>query len=135
MTWLIKILTSRLAGPVASVAAVILLGLAVSQCARADRAEGDVQKMQTSLKDARADLGACRTNTDTLKATLARQNAAVDALKAEGEARVAQSAKAAQAARAVAESYRRQARNVLAAEPRTGDLCASAEDLIERHVK
>lgn len=135
MTWLIGLLTSRLTGPAASVAAVILLGLAVSQCARAGRAEHALDLAANALALSETSLGTCRTNTDTLKATLARQNAAVDALKADGEARVAQSDKAAQAARAVAESYRRQARNVLAAEPRTGDLCASAEDLIERHVQ
>jgi hypothetical protein len=135
MTWLIGLLTSRLAGPVASIAAVILLGLAVSHCARADRAEHALDLAANALALSEKSLATCRTNTDTLKVTLARQNAAVDALKAEGAARVAQSEKATQAARAVAESYRRRSRDVLAAEPRTGDLCAAAGDLIERHVK
>ena len=135
MTWLFGLITSRLAGPAASIAAVILLGLAVSQCARASRAEHALDLAGNALALSEASLDTCRTNTDTLKGALGRQNAAVYALKAEGAARVAQSDKAAQAARAVAESYRRRSRDVLAAEPRTGDLCAAAVDLIERHVK
>jgi hypothetical protein len=78
---------------------------------------------------AQRDLGTCRTNTATLEASLGRQNAAVEALAKASATRVAQSAKAASDARAVAESYRRSAAGVLAAKAGP-DRCASADEVI-----
>lgn len=126
---ILSLLTSRLAGPAASVVAVIAIGLAVSQCSGRVAAERDLQKMQTSLESARADLKTCRTNTTALTVAIDRQNLAVQRLEAESRAKVAESAKAARSARAVAESLRRDAERIMGV--RVGaDACASADALI-----
>lgn len=76
-----------------------------------------------------ADLNTCHLNTASLEATLSRQSAAVDALKAESDARVAQSLKAASGARAVAESFRQTAGDILGRKAGV-DKCAAAAELI-----
>lgn len=84
--------------------------------ARADRAERD--------------LTTCRSNTLALDEARKRQNEAVEAAKAEGEAMVAESRKATSQARAVAESYRQQVQALLSRPKPAGDLCAAARALI-----
>jgi hypothetical protein len=81
-----------------------------------------------------ADLDTCHANDQALEASLAAQNSAVDRLKAEGDARVAASAKAVSSARAVAESYRQNAASILKARP-GADKCASADALIAEAVR
>lgn len=78
------------------------------------------------------DAGAkCQSDISSLKTAQTAQKAAVDALRRESEARLAQSAKATQAARAVAQSYRLQAAQILQAKP-VGDVCTAADRLIEQ---
>ena len=126
---MIGLLTSRLAGPIASGVAVLLafwLGLAQFQLAAT---RGDLKAARSDLSAAQADLKTCRTNTTALKADIDKHNRAVDALRAEGDAKVAVSAKAASDARSVAESLRRNADRILTAKPGP-DLCKSADALI-----
>lgn len=78
----------------------------------------------------RRNLTQCRANTATLQAAMRQQNEAVEALWRDSQARVAVSAKAALGARAVAESYRLNAREILGARPAGADLCAAADALI-----
>lgn len=137
MTWLIGLLTSRLAGPVASAVAVLLLALCLGQCTRAAKAEHGLARAASARDAAVRDLGTCRANATTLRGAIAAQNAAVGELKALGDARLAASEKAARSARAVAESLRRRARDVLdePAPPLGEDVCLAAAQLIEGHVR
>lgn len=98
--------------------------------ARAALIDPATRKTWRSEAEARArDLTTCHGNVETLTASLGRQEAAVAALKAQSAAWVAKSRKAAQDARAVAESYRQAGREILAAKP-GADACLSADALI-----
>ena len=123
------ILASRLFGPVASVAAVLALALSVGQCTRALKAERALAKAEATAERAMTSLTVCKANTTTLAAALEAQSRAVAGLKAESDRRVAQSAKAARDARAVAESARRHADRVLAMRA-PEDVCAGALDVL-----
>jgi hypothetical protein len=123
------LLASRLFGPLASVAAVLALALSVGQCSRALKAERALAKAEATAERAMTSLTTCKANTTTLEAALEAQSRAVAGLKAESDRRVAQSAKAARDARAVAESARRSADRVLALRA-PEDVCAGALDVL-----
>jgi hypothetical protein len=123
------ILASRLFGPVASVVAVLALALSVGQCTRALKAERALAKAEATAERAMSGLTTCKANQGTLEAALEAQSRAVAGLKAESDRRVAQSAKAARDARAVAESARRHADRVLALRA-PEDVCAGALDVL-----
>lgn len=135
MGFVLSLLTSRLAGPIASVLLILAVLFGVSQCSGRVNAE---HKLGVAVKErdaARADLGTCKANVATLDGALSRQNAAVDALRQESAARVAQSEKAVSAARSVAASYRKSAAAILAARPRGASACQSADALIAEAVR
>lgn len=96
---------------------------------RADQHAKDQIHERKAVAAVQADLNTCHLNTATLEASLSRQSAAVDALKAESDARVAQSQKAASSARAVAESFRQTAGDILGRKAGV-DKCAAAAELI-----
>ena len=126
---ILTLLTSRLAGPIASGVAVLFMALAVGQCTRAIKAENRVTKAEATAERAMTSLTTCKANTTTLEAALEAQSRAVVGLKAESDRRVAQSTKAARDARAVAESARRHADRVLAMRA-PEDVCAGALDVL-----
>ena len=126
----LKFATSRLTGPIATVLLILALTFAVGQCSDKQKAQRQLAKAEKARAVAVRDLGTCRTNVETLKGSLDRQNAAVNALKAESDARQRASAKAVKDARAVAESHRRSATAILAAKPEGDDLCKAADLLI-----
>jgi hypothetical protein len=126
---ILSLITSRLAGPIASGVAVLFMALAMGQCTRAIKAEGKVVKAEAVAAKALGDFTTCKANTTTLEAALEAQGRAVAGLKAESDRRVAQSAKAARDARAVAESARRSADRVLALRA-PEDVCAGALDVL-----
>ena len=126
---ILSLITSRLAGPIASGVAVLFMALAMGQCTRAIKAEGKVVKAEAVAAKALGDFTTCKANTTTLEAALEAQSRAVAGLKAESDRRVAQSAKAARDARAVAESARRSADRVLALRA-PEDVCAGALDVL-----
>jgi hypothetical protein len=123
------LLASRLFGPLASVAAVLALALSVGQCTRAIKAERALAKAEATAERAMTSLTTCKANQTTLEAALEAQSRAVAGLKTESDRRVAQSAKAARDARAVAESARRHADRVLAMRA-PEDVCAGALDVL-----
>lgn len=125
--------TDKALAYLATLAAVVALAFGVSQCSGRVKAEHRAEKAEKAVERTERDLRTCRGNTDALKASIAAQNAAVDALKREGEARVAESRKAASQARAVAESYRKSAAAILAAKPK-GEACEAAAALIAETV-
>jgi uncharacterized protein HemX len=126
---ILGIMTSRLAGPIAALVALILaVGLGV-QTVKLHNARGDLAAASKRLEAAQRDLGTCRGNVAGLEASLNRQNEAVAALKAESDARIARSLKEASAARSVAESYRQASQRILAAKAGP-DKCGAADALI-----
>jgi hypothetical protein len=121
-----SLITSRLAGPIASGVAVLFMALAMGQCTRAIRAEGKVTKAEAVAARAMADFTTCKANADGFLAAIERQNASAEAVKRETDAKLAASRKAASEARAAAESHRRSAARILA--ERVGpDVCADAD--------
>ncbi|ODT86701.1 hypothetical protein [Phenylobacterium sp. SCN 70-31] len=100
--------------------------------ARIDRLKGEVASAAKARDAARDETKACQRNRAGLEASIAAHNRAVDGLKREADARVAESRKAAQAARAVAESHRRNVDRILS--ERIGpDKCAEAARLIDQY--
>ena len=135
MSFVVGLLTSRLAGPIAAGLCVLLLLFGLSQCSgrvKAERARDHADKL---LARSVADLSVCKGNVVSLDAALGRQNAAVAALGRESEARAAESRKAVSAARSVAESYRKSAAAILGARPKGADACSSADALIAEVVR
>lgn len=130
MTFLLSLARAKLPLPVALLVVLILSVGMLGQSAGRAKAERRATAAEAALGISRAALNTCHTDVSTLKAAQKVQNEAVAALKAEGDARVAQSAKATQAARFVAESYRREAGRILSARPKGGDACSSADALI-----
>lgn len=128
------IITSRLAGPIASGVAVLFMALAVGQCTRALKAEARLTKAEATAQRALADFTTCKANHASLEAAQKAQSEAVAALKADSARMVAQSAKEARAARSVAESYRRQATEVMASRPASDDLCKEAELMLRGRI-
>lgn len=127
---MLSLLFKSLAGPIATVAAILALGFGISQCAGKVKAQGQLAKAERSLAAVRSDLTTCRSSVKALGASVAAQNEAVEALRREGETRAAESAKAVRSARAVAESARRDAARILAMKPASADRCEAARRLI-----
>jgi len=84
----------------------------------------------TALKVANINLATCTQNTDTLTASLDRQNAAVAALQAQSLSATARANKAAQQALIATENASKLARQVL--QPSADHSCQAAEALINR---
>lgn len=133
MGTLIKLITSKLAGPIASGVAVLLAIalLAVSvKAAVTEKTLRDNLDQVTDQRDAALrDFGTCRGNTDRLQAAVDRQNSALNALKTESDRKTAEAEKAASAARAASAKAASSAKAILAAKP-GADMCASADALI-----
>jgi 2,3-bisphosphoglycerate-independent phosphoglycerate mutase len=129
VSWVLGILTSRLAGPIAAAVALLLAATLGVQTVKLHHARGDLEAAGKHLEAAERDLGTCRGNVAGLEASLARQNEAVTALKTESDALIARSVKEVSAARSAAETLRQASRRVLSAKAGP-DRCASANELI-----
>ena len=104
------------------------------QPCKAVKWKAEVLEMRPALAATKANLATCHVNMQAVGDALAVQNAAVADLKADSANRLKASAKAASDARAVAESYRRNASAILARKSGP-DACKSAEDLIAEAVR
>jgi hypothetical protein len=93
-----------------------------------------VQRIATARDDARADLGQCRTNRQHLEGALTNQNAAIAALRADGERRAAELERVAIAARASGARAQSDAAAIMARRP-GADACTSADTLILETVR
>ena len=136
MSWIIARLTSKLAGPIAS-GLCLILALArawviVSKNGALDEVRGQIRTVTTERDNAKADLNQCRANRLTLEEATQRQNAAVDAAKAAGDARAAALTKAADQAKATAQAANARVAAIL---NRAGSTCADADALILENVK
>ena len=118
-------LTDKALAMGAGAAALVFAGGLAWQSLQLMNVRSDLKEAKAALVAARADLRTCQSNRVALVASIDAQNRAVEAIRREGEARVAESRKAVSAARAVAESARREADRVLAMQSR-GELCVDA---------
>ena len=136
MTGLISFLTSRLGlGIIAAlIVAAVIGGIVISKNATIRELRGAAVVLARDLQAARRDLNQCRSNTAALNASISRQNAAVEAMRREGEARVAELDRVAVRARQAAEDANARARRIMGARS-TGDQCADAAALIMESVR
>jgi hypothetical protein len=145
MAWILRMLGGA-AGPYVAggLAAVLVLsiGAAATLGLRLDHAKGDLVKAKAALVDPVSrrpwqdlaiergrDLGTCRGNVERLDAALNRQNVAVKAFEARGQAMAAALAEAARAAKISRAEAQRAAAEILQARP-GADVCDSADRLI-----
>lgn len=120
----------------------LLLGALAIQSARLANTKGDLRDARAALvnpltmktwqsealRDAR-DLATCKANTDSLRAAVDRQNAAVTAAAAEGQARTAAAQKAVQQARTATQRAEAKAQAILSRQPVGIDTCARVLDV------
>ncbi len=126
---MIALLTHRLAGPIATGAAILLaLALAVTQFRFMDM-RGQRDDYRDEVRALTADLAQCHTNTAALQSSLDAQNAAVASLEARTVAmREAQAAAMADADRLV-QAARSRAAGIRNALPTSDDDCDAAGTL------
>jgi small-conductance mechanosensitive channel len=129
------VITDKIKGYVLTGLAILLFGLFLTQSLGRFKAERRADRADQVAKQARADLATCQGNVINLDAARKAQNSAVESLQRQAEARVAESRKAAQQARAVAQSYREEAARILAARPGSVDRCDAARKLIEEYAE
>lgn len=131
MSWIVARLTSKIAGPIAAglalILAITLAVVIVSKNATIAEVRGQLATVTKARDDANRDLTTCRNSRITLEEATRRQNAAVDAAKAEGDARAAALAKAAEQARAATAAANARATEIL---NRKGSTCEDADALI-----
>lgn len=136
MSWIIVQLTSKLAGPIGAGLSLILaisLGwVIITKNATISDTRRQLATASKERDDAKADLNQCRANRITLEDAAARQNAAVDAAKAAGDARLAAVAKARDQALSSATAANSRASAILA---KAGSTCADADALILENVR
>lgn len=114
--------------------AALVLALGV-QTVRVDRLKDDADRARKMATEARLEAGRYKSYAELCKAALGRQNDALDALKAQGAAKLAEADKAAADARAVAASARRQADALLNARLNGATDCERAEDVRRRFLE
>lgn len=119
----------------ATLALVALVAFAGIQTVRVGRLKDDVVRLENLAAEALRAQAWEKARAQTCEAGLARQNAAVEALRAEGAARLARADKAAADARAVAASARRQADTLLNARLEGADACERAQDVRRRFLE
>lgn len=120
----LKALTSRLTGPIALFVCVLLAFALLGQCQATGAAKRALAKSQAEVKRLDRDLTTCRANGAALEASIAGQNAAVDAFKRESDVRAKEVAKARQETRQEAERADRAAAALRGLRPAGNDLCA-----------
>lgn len=133
MTAFLAILTSRLAGPIASTLALVLTLFLVATCTQKAALDRRVDTLTAQIDDPktgwRARLSQCKDNVTVLDAAVAGQNASIAAMKAESDAASARAAEAVKAAQVASTKARRDAVAIMARRP-TGDVCESALALL-----
>lgn len=119
----------------ATLALVALVALAAIQTVRVDRLKTDLAGARKTAAEARSAVDGHRAEAASCKAALRLQTGKLEALSAEGAARLAQADKAAADARAVAASARRQAEALLSAQLIGATACERAEDVRRRFLE
>jgi hypothetical protein len=119
----------------AALALVALVALAGLQTVRVGRLKDDLAKAQKAAAEARSAATWHKAAADTCKAALGLQTDKLEALGAEGAARLAKADRAAADARAVAASARRRADALLGAKLKGATACERAEDARRRFLE
>jgi len=132
---ILSLITSRLAGPIATGAAVLFLAFGMSQCAGRVKAEKGERRALAGMRLALDQYDRCKANRIVLQDAIASQNEAVEALKREADAKVAESRKAVSEARKTAEAYRKRATIILTEKPQSADMCVEADRVILESVR
>lgn len=127
-------LTSRLAGPLATLACVVMFAGLVAMRLELNGALSDLKAQVAESKRLAADLSTCKTNVATLDKAITDQNAAVAAWKAESAQRSEAAAKAVTEARKATVAANQRIGALMAAKS-GADQCKSAEDLIGSMVR
>ena len=112
-----------------------VLFVAYVQTVRVDRLKTDLAEAQKTAAEARSVADGHRAKAASCAAALRLQTGKLEALSAEGAARLAQADKAAADARAVAASARRQADALLSAQLIGATACERAEDVRRRFLE
>lgn len=89
----------------------------------------ELQRKDMVIRQLAGDYARCQGNRVTLEASISRQNAAVEAMRVQGEARVAELDRVAVRARQEAQNAEARARRIVGRRS-TGDQCADARALI-----
>jgi hypothetical protein len=119
----------------AALALVALVALAGLQTVRVGRLKDDLAQARKAVAEARSTATGHKAAADTCKAALRLQTGKLEALGAEGAARLAQADRAAADARAVAASARRRADALLGAKLKGATACERAEDARRRFLE
>lgn len=131
MSFLIGLFTSRLTGPLATVACVILLFALLGQCQATGSAKRDLAKSQKQVTALKTDLGTCRGNVSALDDARKRQNAALAATSAADAQRLTEAGKRLSEAVQGREKAEARAAKLLKAGPVGVDACARAMDAFD----
>lgn len=138
LAMLLSAVTSRLAGPLALAGCAALAVLLVGAKMEAGHLRHANSEYHRAIFDPvtgwKARLTQCQGNADRLDAALTRQNAAVEAWRAEGARRSAEAAKALTAARSATAAANQRAGAIMSAKA-GADQCASAEALIVESIR
>jgi hypothetical protein len=136
---IISLLTSKLAGPIATAGCVVLtIALVFAMIGskgherRANRLAAEIDNPATGW---RARLSTCQTNAITLNEAIGRQNAAVEALRLAGVARTAAADKAVQAALGATERAIGAAARISSRPPVGNDTCSRVLDVDRKLVE
>jgi hypothetical protein len=127
----LKLLTSKLAGPIASVIAILLLFALLGQCQATGSAKRALAKSEKQVVAVKRDLSTCKANTSALKVALDAQNAALAAKSAADAQRLAEAGKGLSEALRGRERAEAKASKLLKAGPVGVDACARAIDAFE----
>lgn len=123
---IIGALTSRIAGPAATVAAVILAGVAVGQCSEKNAEARRADRAENAAEVATANLSTCRSNVSGLQASIDGQNALLAAKSAEDAQRLAEAGKRLSEAQRGRDGAEARAAALLKNPPAGVDACARA---------
>jgi hypothetical protein len=131
MMFALKLITSRMAGPVASVIAILLLFALLGQCQATGSVKRALAKSEKQVVAVRTDLLTCKANTSALTASLDAQNAALTAKSAADAQRLAEAGKGLSEALRGRDRAEARAAKLLKAGPVGVDVCARAIDAFE----
>lgn len=128
MSFVIRALTSKLAGPIATGVAILLLLALAWQTAQLASTRSSLKRAESRITALDRDLSTCRANVSTLDAARKRQNELLAARSAEDAQRLADATKRLSEAQQGRERAEARAAKLLKVGPVGVDACARAMD-------
>jgi len=123
----LRLLTSRIAGPIASALCVALILVSVGQCTAKNGEARRADRAEASLETERDRLRTCRGNVSALEAGIGEQNAKIEAARREGAALVERADAAARGALKAQAAADAKVRRLLAVKPTGAGKCADLD--------